>query len=78
MYCDNGIELSIKLSKFSLSVLTYESGSHPSGRKTKDSCISSFNSVRQFVMAFHAADLPAVSPSKQNMMLLVYLFILLK
>ena len=38
----------------------------------------SFNSGRQLFIAFHAADLPATSPSKQKVILFVYLTIFLK
>ena len=78
MNCDKGIALFIKFKNSSFSSFTKVSGSAPSGRKIRLNCTPSFNSGRQLFIAFHAADLPATSPSKQKVILFVYLIIFLK
>ena len=78
IYSDSGFAQNIKLINLFLSFWTNESGSKPSGRNDINICVSSSNSSMQLFIAFHAADIPALSPSKQNIILFVYFLIFLK
>ena len=59
-------ELANKLKSSEEFFLTNESGSWPSGKNKNFNCISSLTDTNALFIALHAAERPALSPSKQN------------